>query len=408
MARLLISTGEVSGDLHGGLLIQALHAEAQRRQLPLEIVALGGERMERAGARLIANTAPMGAIGLWEALPLVLPTLQLQRKVGQWLRQSPPDGLVLIDYMGANVSLGLRIRRDYSWVPITYYIAPQEWAFRFGDVGTTRLIGFTDQILAIFPQEASLYAAHGADVTWVGHPLVDTLSEQPDPAEARRQLGLTPDQPLLLLMPASRPQELRYLLPPLAAAAARLQQLRPNLKVIVPAGLPSFEQPLASGLAAVGVEATVVPAARCDALKPTLCAAATLAFTKSGTVNLEMALRGVPQVVGYRLSRPTAFIAKRLLGFNVPHISPVNLLLGERLLPELLQDDLTAETIVAEALPLLEQGPERQRMLEGYGRLRGILGEPGVTRRAAAAILDQIGAAASQRTATTRSVAEPA
>ena len=90
MARLLISTGEVSGDLQGGLLIQALHAEAQRRQLPLEIVALGGERMERAGARLIANTAPMGAIGLWEALPLVLPTLQLQRKVGQWLRQSPP------------------------------------------------------------------------------------------------------------------------------------------------------------------------------------------------------------------------------------------------------------------------------------------------------------------------------
>lgn len=392
MARLLISTGEVSGDLHGGLLIQALRAEAERRGLSLEILALGGERMRQAGARLLANTAPMGAIGLWEALPLVIPTLRLQRQVGQWLEQSPPDGVVLIDYMGANVNLGRRIRRRYPEVPITYYIAPQEWAFRLGEGGTTRLIGFTDRILAIFPEEASFYASRGAHVTWVGHPLLDTIGNPPSREEARRRLDLPADKPLLLLLPASRPQELRYMLPPMVAAAAELQRLRPGLRVMVPAGLARFEHSLRRALEDAGAEATVVPAADSDALRPALFAAADLALTKSGTANLELALRGVPQVAGYRLSRITAFVAERLLRFNVPHISPVNLLLGERLVPELLQNQLTPEALVREALPLLDPGPARQRMLEGYVRLREVLGEPGVTRRAAGEILDQLGA----------------
>ena len=157
MRRLLISTGEVSGDLQGGLLVQALRAEAEQRGLELEITALGGERMQRSGARLLANTAPMGAIGLWEALPLILPTLRLQRRVNRWLRQTPPDGVVLIDYMGPNVSLGLRLKRRFPKVPVTYYIAPQEWAFKFGNGGRSNLISFTNQILAIFQEEARFY-----------------------------------------------------------------------------------------------------------------------------------------------------------------------------------------------------------------------------------------------------------
>lgn len=243
MVRLLISTGEVSGDLQGGLLIQALHAEARRRGLHLQIDCLGGERMRSAGSHLLANTAPMGAVGLWEALPLVLPTLRLQRRVGTWLSRFPPDGVVLIDYMGANVSLGRRIRRRFPGIPITYYIAPQEWAFRLGEGGTTRLIGFTDRILAIFPEEARFYASRGARVTWVGHPLIDTLGSLPSREQARLELGLTPSQQLLLLLPASRPQEMRYMMPTLVAAAAKLQRRRPGLRVMVPAGLASFEAP---------------------------------------------------------------------------------------------------------------------------------------------------------------------
>ena len=390
MVRVLISTGEVSGDLQGSLLVSALHRQAALRGVPLEVMALGGARMQAAGAELLADTAPLGSIGLLEALPLVLPTLKLQARVNRELTARPPDAVVLIDYMGANVRLGQRLRRQLPQVPITYYIAPQEWAWRMNDDGTSSLLKFTDRILAIFPEEAAFYSSHGAEVTWVGHPLLDLTADRPDRAEARRQLGLDPEGRLLLLLPASRPQELRYLMPVLAEVAARLQARDPGLAVMVPAGLSRFEQPLEEALAAAGVKARVIPAAEADALKPVLFAAADLALGKSGTVNLELALQGVPQVVGYRVSRLTAWVARYLLRFQVDHISPVNLLLKERLVPELLQDDFTVEDFLAQAIPLLDDGPSRARMHDGYRRLRETLGTPGVTDRAAAAILDSI------------------
>ena len=368
-----------------------LHEEAKRRSLPLEVVALGGRRMQAAGADLLADTAALGAIGLWEAVPLLLPTLKLQGRLRRWLRSHPPDGVVLIDYMGANVSLGLRLKRRYPQVPITYYIAPQEWAWRMGDGGTTRLIGFTDRILAIFPEEARFYASRGARVTWVGHPLIDTVATLPDRQQARQRLRLPEAAPVLLLLPASRPQELRYLLPAMLEAAVALQRRQPNLEVVIPAALEGFQATLEEAIHTAGLRARLIPAAQADGLKADLCAAADAAVTKSGTANLELALRGVPQVTGYRVSRATALVAQHLLRFSVPHISPVNLVLNERLVPELLQDAFNSDAIVAAVEPLLQPGShERQAMLEGYGRLRLALGEPGVTRRAAAAILDQI------------------
>ncbi|MFQ6538331.1 MULTISPECIES: lipid-A-disaccharide synthase [Aphanothece] len=391
MLRLLVSTGEVSGDLQGALLVEALHQEARRRGLELQVVALGGERMERAGAELLANTTRMGAIGLLEAIPFVLPTLRLQRRLRRWFRGAAPDGVVLIDYMGPNVNLGLRLKRKFPEVPVTYYIAPQEWAFKFGDEGRTNLIRFTNQILAIFQEEARYYGCRGANVTYVGHPLLDTVGDPPSRREARAELGLADDAPVLLLMPASRRQELRYMLPQIVAAAAELQRAQPDLQVVVPAGLSGFEAQITRQLDKAGVRALVISAVDADRLKPALCAAADLALAKSGTVNLELALRGVPQVVVYRVSAATAFVARHILRFSVPHISPVNLVLGERLVPELLQADLTPEAIVREAKPLLQAGSAAHAtMLEGYRRLRSELGEPGVTQRAAAAILDQV------------------
>jgi lipid-A-disaccharide synthase len=253
------------------------------------------------------------------------------------------------------------------------------------------LIGFTDQILAIFPEEARFYGGRGAPVTWVGHPLIDTLGEQPSRQEARQQLGLDPDVPVLLLLPASRRQELRYLLPPMARGLALLQATHPQLEVLVPAGQRGFEKPIAAVMAEAGVRCRIIANDEADKLKPQLCAAADVALTKSGTANLELALRAVPQVTGYRVSRPTAFVARHLLHFNVPHISPVNLVLNERLVPELLQDGLTPEAIAAALEPLMIPGNlERKLQLDGYQRLRESLGEPGVTQRAASAILDRV------------------
>ncbi len=390
MVRLLVSTGEVSGDLQGGLLIEALHKEAKRRSINLEVFALGGPRMRSAGAELIADTSPMGAIGLWEAIPFVLPTLRVQRRVKKLLMHRPPDAAVLIDYMGPNIRLGNKLRNDLPNIPITYYIAPQEWAWRMGDGGTTDLIGFTDKILAIFPDEADFYKKRGGAVTWVGHPMLDTTISPPDSSIARKRLGLEPSDRLVLLLPASRRQELRYLMPSLIKAASLLQAKDPRLKFFIPAGLEAFEKPLRKSLADFGVNGRVLSAKESNQMKPFLFAAAELALGKSGTVNMELALNRVPQVVGYKVSRITAFVAKKILQFRVDHISPVNLLLKERLVPELVQEEFTPNALVENALNLLENSGARFDMLAGYDRLREMLGSPGVTKRAAEAILDSL------------------
>ncbi len=388
--RLLISTGEVSGDLQGSLLIKALRREAKRRSLQLELIAIGGPRMHKAGAELIANTSPIGAIGLFEALPLILPTLKLQKKIEDFLRKNPPDLVVLIDYMGPNIRLGNKLRSSEIDIPIIYYIAPQEWAWRIGDSGTTDLIGFTDKILAIFKEEADFYKKRGGDVTWVGHPMIDILRDLPSRKKAIDRLGIKPCQKNLLLLPASRRQEIRYLMPTLAKAAFILQKKYPSLNVFVPAGLTNFEEPIKEELLEAGVNGKVIPADEFDTLKPFLFSVADLALAKSGTVNMELALSGVPQIVGYKVSRITAFVAKKILHFNVDHISPVNLLLKERLVPELVQDQFTPEALAKLAIPFLEESKCSAFMLEGYERLRKHLGHPGVTDRAAKEILDLV------------------
>ena len=386
--RLLISAGEVSGDLQGSLLIKALQRQAIKRDLDLEIIALGGQRMESAGAELIANTSSIGAIGFWEALPFVIPTLRVQSLVDRLLKERQPDVVILIDYMGPNIRLGNKVKQLESEIPIVYYIAPQEWAWSLGDSGSTDLIGFSDKILAIFQGEADFYSKKGGKVKWVGHPMIDTLQELPSRESALRHLGIGLEKKVLLLFPASRSQELRYLMPTLAKAAALLQSYDSSIHVLVPAGLEAFEKPLRDALNSFGIEGEVINAKKTDELKPFLFAAANLALAKSGTINMELALNSVPQIVGYKISRITAFVLRNFLRFRVDHISPVNLLMKERLVPELVQNDFTPEAIVELAIPLLEGSLSYSQMIQGYTRFKNFLGEPGVTDRAAMEIIE--------------------
>ncbi len=388
--RLLISTGEVSGDLQGSFLVRSLFQEAKRRSIPLEIIVLGGNRMEAEGAQLLSNTASIGAIGFWEAIPYVFPTLKAQKIVDRLLIEEPPDALVLIDYMGPNIRLGNKARKLIPDLPIVYYIAPQEWAWSLGDGGTTDLIRFTNKILAIFQKEADFYSARGGDVSWVGHPMLDNLLALPSRDEACLRLGVNPDRKFLLVLPASRSQEIKYLLPTLLKAAALLQKIDPNLFVLLPAGQETFESHLQKALVDQDIEGKVFLAKEVDSLKPFFFKLAELALAKSGTINMELALHLVPQIVGYKVSKVTAFIAKKILRFDIDHISPVNLLLNQRLIPELVQKDFVAEKIVELSIPLLEKTSDYQCVMQGYKNLRKILGEPGVTQRASKEIIDLI------------------
>ena len=388
--RILISTGEVSGDLQGSLLVEALINEAKTLRIDLEIIALGGQRMKAAGATLIADTSSIGAIGFWEAIPFIIPTLKIQALLNRVIRKDNPDCVVLIDYMGPNIRLGNKIKNIQPDTPIIYYIAPQEWAWSFGESGTTDLIGFSDKILAIFEEESEFYSKKGGKVKWVGHPMLDTLVKLPDRENAMKFLGIDSNRKVVLLFPASRSQELKYLMPTLAQAAAIMQKINPLLYFIVPSGLPKFDKPLLNLINEYKLDGKVINSIQVDDYKPYLYAVAELALGKSGTVNMELALNSIPQIVGYKISRVTAFILKKFLRFNIDYISPVNLLMKKNLIPELIQKDFTAEAIVELAIPLLENSEPRLKMLEEYKQFKNSLGESGVTRRAAKEILECI------------------
>lgn len=380
MVRLFISTGEVSGDLQGALLVSALFRQAQAQGLELEIVALGGERMAEAGATLLSQTSAIGSVGLTESLAYILPTLQLQRRTLKYLQQHPPDLVVLIDYMGANLPLGKQLSRQFD-VPIVYYIAPQEWVWSRTGKATREIVEFSDRVLAIFPEEARYYAAQGAQVKWVGHPLVDYVQAAPDRQQARNALGITTEQVAIALLPASRQQEIRYLLPAMFAAARQIQAQIPQVHFWIPLSLEKYRSAIQQAISEYGLQATIV-----DQSLPIL-AAMDLAISKSGTVNLELALVDVPQVVVYRLSPLSAWIYRRLLNFSIPYMSPPNLVEMQPIVPELLQEEASPERIAAIALELLSSSAARQTMLAGYNQMRQSIGAPGVVDRAAQEIL---------------------
>jgi lipid-A-disaccharide synthase len=227
--KIFISTGEVSGDLQAAMLIQALLKEAGRLNLPLEIVGLGGDRMAQAGAKILANTTAIGSFGIIESLPFILPTLKIQQQAKKYLETHPPDLVILIDYMEPNLNIGTALKQSLPDVPIIYYIAPQEWVCSISLKNTQRIVRNCDLLLAIFPEEARYFQKHQANVSWVGHPLVDRISHFPSREKARANLGIENEEMAIALIPASRPQELKYLLPVICEAAARIQAQIPHV-----------------------------------------------------------------------------------------------------------------------------------------------------------------------------------
>ena len=432
---IFISTGEVSGDLHGAMLIDALKLQASRMELELEIVALGGDKMTQAGAKLLGNTTSIGSVGLLESLPFVFPTLQIQRRAKDYLKANPPDLVVLIDYMGPNLGIGHFVRNFMPQIPIIYYIAPQDWVWSARSIvprDTMRIVEMTDKLLAIFPGEADYFTKKGATVKWVGHPLVDRMKSSPQREEARAALGIAPEQLAIAIVPASRRQELKYMMPIAFEAARELQsqllengewgmgfrrERQPNGNrgnrqdayatgygkqekkgefsesplqkthsplFWIPLSLESYRGAIEKAIADYGLNATIVAGKTNEVL-----AAADLAIAKSGTVNLELALLNVPQVVFYRVS-PFTYSIGKLLKFSIPFMSPPNLVVMREIVPELLQDRATSENIVQESLELLFNQERREALIADYREMRALLGDFGVCDRAAGEILQLI------------------
>ncbi|MEN9204001.1 MAG: lipid-A-disaccharide synthase [Thermostichus sp. DG_1_6_bins_120] len=387
MSHLFICTGEVSGDLQASHLIREL---LQQRPY-LRITAVGGEGMAAAGAHLLHRTTEISSIGILEALPFIGPALWTEWKIRRFLAQDPPDVAVLVDYIGVNSRVARLLQQQ--GIPTVYYIAPQEWVWSQNARLTYQLARQVQLMLAIFPQEARYYQAAGANVRHVGHPLLDILATVPSRSQARAQLGIPAEAIVVVVVPASRQQEIRLVLPILLQSARLLQEHLPQVHFWVPLASPRFARPIARAARRFGVDLTLLDPQSLPLPSPhkahhLALAAADLVLAKSGTVNLETAILGIPQVVVYRLNPVTFWIARHWLKVSVPFMSPANLVQMRAIVPELLQEEAQPEKVLELALTLLTN-PQRQAQLQAdYAAMRAALGEPGVLRRAAKAILE--------------------
>jgi lipid-A-disaccharide synthase len=369
--RILISSGEPSGDLYGALLLRELKGLVP----PFETFGLGGDHLAAEGSHLIAHVRDLAVVGLLEVLRHLPRLKRILADVLAEVDRNPPDLAVLIDYAGFHLRLARELRR--RGIPIVYYVSPQVWAWRRGRLRTIRET--VRRMLVLFPFEPKVYEEAGIPVTFVGHPLVDRLRPAEDRAAARADLGLEPDRPLVVLLPGSRRQEIRYNLPPLAAAASRIAAQRPALRFVL-AAAPNVDVGwLTSQLDGAPVLVRQGQAAA-------LLAAADLGLVASGTATVEAALVGTPMVVVYRLSPITYTLGKPFV--DVPHYAMVNLIAERRLVPEIIQRDFTPERVASEALRLLDDRAALDVIREGLAVVRQRLGDAGASRRAAAAVAE--------------------
>lgn len=370
-----MAAGEASGDLHGARLL----AELTRRMPEVRAFGLGGDEMRDAGLELVAHSAEISVVGITEVLRVLPRARRVFAELLQEVDRRRPEAAVLIDFPDFN----LRLAEELSarGVRVLYYVSPQVWAWRKGRIkGIAKVV---DRMLVLFPFEVGFYEGAGVPVVHVGHPLVD---EVPELAQAWDH-GQPVDEPYqVALLPGSRPSEVERLLPVMLETVRRLAETLPvqaNLirAPTVPRGM--LEEPVA--LADLPVRLVDGPhRVRFEAI-----AGSHVALCASGTATLEVGLLGTPMVVLYRLGSWTYLLARMLV--RLPRVSLVNLVLDRDAVPELIQSQAEPEGIAREVESLLASPERIAAMRCDLAELRGRLGEPGASGRAADQVAEFLG-----------------
>ena len=364
--KLHLIAAEESGDALGGALMAAL-----RRLYPdVSFGGVGGRAMERQGIVAPFDIAELSIIGI-ASIPGKLRTiLRRIRETADAVIAARPDALIIIDSPDFTHRVARRVRKAVPSIPIINYAPPQVWAWRPGRARAMR--AYVDEVLAILPFEPAAFARlDGPPCTYVGHPLAERIGDlRPSPEEARRRLA---DPPLLLVLPGSRRGEIRRFAATFGAAIAQAAAKAGPFDLVLPT-LPHVAALTRESTADWTVRPRIVVEA---AEKHAAFRSARAALAKSGTVTLELALAQVPTVAAYRLSAWEAPIYRRLV--RVSSVILANLVIGENVVPELLQEEFTPDLIAASLIPLMADTPQRRRQIAGFLRLDAIMdlgGEP--------------------------------
>jgi len=373
-ARVFLLAGETSGDVHAAHLARSLRQLAPE----VELVGAGGPRMAEAGVRVVLDTSGWGVVGYLEAYVRVPVFAVRFRRVLRLLRALQPDAVVLVDFPGFNVFVARAVSRA---VPTAYYFPPMAYGRRRDRTRT--LAGLPVRVLATLPFDYEAYRAAGADVVFVGHPVLDTARPQHTREQLWRELGLRPGVPLVALLPGSRRQEVRALLPVQLAAVELVRRRGVDVQAAVAVASETLEPLVRDVLRRHRLD---LPAR--TGLAHDLLAHADAAVVASGTATLEAAVLGTPCVVVYRVSRATEWIARRLA--TLPWVSLPNLLAGQALVPELLQDDCRPDRVAEELLRWLVDPAAAEEVRAQLRALAGALGSGGAVERAAREVVDLV------------------
>ena len=371
MTRILISAGEASGDLHAGAVTRAI----KQLNPAAEVFGMGGDCMRDAGGEVLFDIKDHSVMGFVEVMKKLPDIWKLRSAFIDLMEKRQPDVLLTIDYPGFNMRLA-RLAKERG-IKVVSFIAPSAWAWR--PSRAAGVVKVVDKIASIFPFEYDLYKSYGADIEFVGHPLVDTVKPSLPRREAEELAGKRFGHPLILLMPGSREMEIQRLLPVILEAAKILKQKRPELDFAMPRAVTIAREKLEGPVSQAGLDIKLTEGHNYDVMS-----VADFAIATSGTVTLEAALCGLGCEILYRSSPVSFWIAKRVV--EIPHIGLPNIVAGRLIEPELLQDDCTPEKIAAAALELLE--PERYKQLQHDLReVKEKLGEPGAVKRVAELVL---------------------
>lgn len=381
MIRLYVIAGEPSGDRLGGALMAAL-ADA----VPVEFRGVGGRDMTVAGLCPRFDMAELTVMGLTEVLPR-LPTLARRiRETAEDVAAWRPDALVTIDSPDFSLRVAARARKALPDLMVIHYVAPSVWAWRPGRA--VRMARHVDHVLALLPFEPAYMHGAGMSCDFVGHPVASRTV--PGPAEIagfRERHGLAPDQTVLLMAPGSRRGEVRRLIPDFKLAIERLRHRHRDLAVVVPVA-ETVDREVRAVMAGVAPPVVLLPATAGEPEKRLAFAAADVALCASGTIVLEMAAAGTPMVTAYRTTWLTAQIVRRLIRVNTANL--VNLISGENVVPEFLQEFANPNSLSAALDELLSDPRARQRQITAYEDVMRQMGRGGTppAERAARSVLN--------------------
>ena len=371
--KIMFSAGEASGDLHGARL-----AEGVKRIAPeSEMFGFGGAQMAAAGVRLVADCAAYSVMGVWEVVTNLSRILSLLDLLTETMKREKPDLLVLIDYPDFNWRLAKRAKS--LGVRVLSYIPPSAWAWRKGRAKSCAKLA--DEFIAIFPFELPVYQAAGANISFVGNPLVDNVRPTMTAEEAREFFGVKDGSYPILLLPGSRVQEISLVFPSMLEGARRIAEEKPEAAFFLPVAQGMDQSRMERMAAKAGVEITFTREHTYD-----LMSVMRFALATSGTVVMEAALMGLPCIVLYRLSPVSYFIGKLLV--HVKYFSLPNILLDEDVQPELLQDEVNPERILSEARRFWAEPDHTEKVKARLAEACERLGPPGSADRVAQRIVD--------------------